>query len=273
MDALPKFSITLGVEENIRTRFVTWLNAYTRTFKGIDDDLDFAVNLKIVHTEKVREIIIALAIDLGLDHRLCRLAESCALFHDVGRFPQIKTYRTFSDRNSANHALLGCKVLQEQRVLEPLDTENSEVIFRSVKLHNLPALPEDEDEAVLFFTRLLRDADKIDILRVVSEHYTNNNGSGKGSIVLDLPESDSVSEDIINAVRKKEKIRYEMLKTVNDFKLLQLSWVYDFNFSNSLEMLSSLGHCEAIMETLPKAGCINEIKAELTSYLRERVTA
>jgi len=270
--SLPLFSANYGVGENILQRFKTWFRAYSRSFHGVNAELDYAADLKIAHTEKVQEIITRLAKSLGLEARLCRLAESCALFHDVGRFPQFKCYGTFSDNITENHALLSCKVLENHKILGSLDEINSATIYQSVKNHNLAELPEDSaDEVTLFFTRLLRDADKIDVLRVVSEHYAENNGNGKGLIVLDLPDSETVSPEVLEAVKNKAVIRYEMLKTVNDFKLLQLSWIYDLNFHCSLEMLSDCGYCDVIIKTLPENENLSEIKENLSQCLSENI--
>jgi putative nucleotidyltransferase with HDIG domain len=48
------------------------------------------------------------------------LAETIALFHDIGRFEQFKTYGTFDDRASENHATIGLKVLKATDILNRL---------------------------------------------------------------------------------------------------------------------------------------------------------
>jgi putative nucleotidyltransferase with HDIG domain len=70
------------------------------------------------------------------------LAEAIGLFHDVGRFRQYETYKTFDDSISVNHATLGAKVLLENNVLQRLPKQEQDLILRGVTLHNVFSLPE-----------------------------------------------------------------------------------------------------------------------------------
>ena len=62
--------------------------------------------MKIVHTQAVADVMNRLTRRLGLTERMRRLAYLCAVYHDIGRFEQLKRYNTFSDAESFNHALL-----------------------------------------------------------------------------------------------------------------------------------------------------------------------
>ena len=66
---------------------------------------------------------------------------------------------------------LGAKVLVVNKVLRDLPKHDQDLIIRSVTLHNVFTLPEGLDEKSLLFARLVRDADKLDILRVVIEYF------------------------------------------------------------------------------------------------------
>ena len=43
--------------------------------------------------------------------RLRRLAHLCAVYHDIGRFEQLRRYDTFLDHLSVDHAQLGCEAV------------------------------------------------------------------------------------------------------------------------------------------------------------------
>ena len=46
-------------------------------------------------------------------------------------------------------------------------------------------------------------------------------------------------------------IRLEDIRVLNDFKLLQISWVYDLNFRSSYRLLQQRGHIQALAATIP----------------------
>jgi hypothetical protein len=48
------------------------------------------------------------------------------------------------------------------------------------------------------------------------------------------------------------------MKTLNDFKLLQISWVFDLNFTRSYEILKDRQYIERIAETLPDTPEVTE---------------
>ncbi len=79
---------------------------------GIEKNID----LKIRHTYRVCDNVsrIAKSLEMGRDDLL--LAEVLALFHDIGRFEQLKVFGSFDDRITVDHAKLGLKVLNSSGV-------------------------------------------------------------------------------------------------------------------------------------------------------------
>src|SRR5512140_2415439 len=82
------------------------------------------------------------------------LAESVALFHDVGRFPQYAKYKTFRDSISVNHGLLGAETLVENRVLQNLSEDEQELVIESVKFHNAFSVPKKERVDINMYIKL-----------------------------------------------------------------------------------------------------------------------
>jgi hypothetical protein len=70
------------------------------------------------------------------------------------------------------------------------------LLLSVILYHNRAELPEDETEGCLFFAKLLRDADKLDIWRVVTDYYHNKNGHQNSSIELDLPDIPEISDEV-----------------------------------------------------------------------------
>jgi len=86
-----------------------------------------------------------------------------ALFHNLGRFEQCANYRTFEEATSENHAGLRLRELAKHLIVSVCTDAEQCLITRAIGLHNVRALPHDEDQRTLFFAKLLRDADKLDI--------------------------------------------------------------------------------------------------------------
>lgn len=247
-----------------------WFSAYRRSFTAAEGEDSRPYAVKEEHTRKVCENILLVAESLGLDEGRSAVAETVALFHDVGRFPQYRQYKTFRDSLSVNHAALSAKVLLEENVLAELPEEERKVIAGAVTLHNVLALPEGLDDETALFTRLIRDADKLDIWRVFGEYYRMPEDERSAVIGLALPETPGYSAEILACLRRGEMVRHDMVHTQNDFKLLQLSWVYDLHFSRSFRIMSERGYIDGIAAALPRTGEVKSAVAGVKEYVEEK---
>lgn len=159
-----------------------WFTRYIRIFKNNNRELRHNIELKKDHTGRVCKEIVNLGKQLGLDDDALRLAEIIALLHDIGRFEQYARYQTFLDGKSENHAELGLRILKKHEVLTQFDDTIRDVILRSIQYHNRASLPQEETEPCLFFTKLLCDADKLDIWNVLIEYYHRNDGQRNAAL-------------------------------------------------------------------------------------------
>ncbi|MBN1625517.1 MAG: HD domain-containing protein [Deltaproteobacteria bacterium] len=228
-----------------------WFNDYVRSFSSDDLVIRQNMDLKAGHTRRVCEAIVDIGMTLNLSEEDLGIAEISALLHDIGRFEQYLKYRTFSDQRSENHAEIGVKVLKENHVLNSLNPDTADIIIKAVKFHNRASLPEGEGERCLFFLKLLRDADKLDIWHVVTEYYRNKDNERNHALELDLPDTEEISEPIYNSLIHGRLARTADLRTLNDFKLLQIGWIYDLNFSRTFQIVRDNGYLETIRDVLP----------------------
>ena len=129
---------------------------------------DPKVKLKIDHTYRVAALCERIAASLAFSQEEKDLAWLCGLLHDVGRFEQLRQYGTFNDAQSIDHAAMSAKVLfDEGHIREYLDDADQDDLLRTaVAWHSAYRLPDGLDDRTLQFCQILRDADKIDILRV-----------------------------------------------------------------------------------------------------------
>jgi putative nucleotidyltransferase with HDIG domain len=249
-----------------------WFSDYVRGFyTGIAED-DRNIELKEVHTRCVRENMERLCAAMDLDAENRGLADHIALFHDIGRFEQYRKYRTFSDRKSVNHALLGIRVLARYKVLAGLPDQVRRIVLRAIAFHNAAELPHSSTGIERTLMQLIRDADKLDIWRVVTSYYHREDRSPNKTVELDLPDRAEWNPKILEALMAHRFARLADMRTLNDFKLLQIGWVYDLNFGESFRILKERRYIEAIAETLPDASEIRDAVQEALRYIATRLT-
>jgi len=249
--------------------FKNWFANYCTLFATPIQEDARNFEIKQLHTHQVCLNAVRIAADLNLDEKEILLVEAIALFHDVGRFPQYQKYKTFDDNVSVNHAALSAKVLLGQNVLKGLRPHEQAMIIRTVTLHNVFSLPGDLDEETRLFANLVRDADKLDIMRVVIEYFEQDEGSRADAVALGLPDLPTYSSAVLSCIKRGEMAKKSDLTTLNDFKLLQLAWLYNLNFISSLQIVSERRYIQKLAALLPPTDDIKEA-VELTRDSVER---
>jgi hypothetical protein len=247
-----------------------WFEEYVESFRDKDEKIQRNYDLKLLHTHNVCKYIVEIAKDIGLNTNDINIAEIIALFHDLGRFEQYYKYKTFVDRNSENHSELAIKIINKYSLLEKFDNSTKETIRKAILNHNKISIENEEDKNIILFSKLIRDADKLDIYRVVTEYYKNKKYEKNDTIELGLDDNnDSYSIDIYNSVLNQQVVKYEALKFSNDFKLLQLSWIFDINFLYSFKIIKEKDYLALIYNTFPKIEKIKELYNKLNLYLNK----
>jgi putative nucleotidyltransferase with HDIG domain len=229
------------------------------TFEYDNSEFQRNIDIKRDHTYRVTEEIINIGNQLGLNEDEQNLAAIIALLHDIGRFEQYDRYRTFSDNRSEDHAELGIRILKKHNIPARLDKGLQNIIFCSIKNHNKPSLPLKATETCLFYSKLIRDADKLDILKVVTDYYTKVNGSKNAVLVLELPDTPGISKEVYNALKNRHIVDMKHVKNINDIKLLQVGWIYDINFKPTSDMIRSPLYLEKLKKVLPDSKEIDVI--------------
>ena len=241
-------------------RFKRWFDGYTDGFFGDDDYVNANLKLKQEHTKRTCQEIVLLAQELALNANEMRIAELIALFHDIGRFPQFVQYRTYNDLKSVNHSHLGVEVLRTERILDVLTTQERQWVETAVGLHGGKSLPTALTGRALLFTQLIRDADKIDIFRIVADYYRQYQEDPESFILgIGLPDEPGYSPEVLKAVLNEELIDSTKLRNLNDAKLCQLGWVYDLNFTASLRRIDQCGFLAELFAFLPQDDAIEQL--------------
>jgi len=199
------------------------------------------------------------------------LAETIALFHDLGRFRQYSEFKTFQDRKSRNHGLLGALTLIENNVLNDLPEEEHSLILQSIKFHNAFAIPNIFDDYSKLFLKMIRDADKLDIFRVFIKYYESPPEEQASATAFGLPDTNEYSKAVISYLNNRRTASYKSLKTENDFKLLKLSWIYGLHFNYSLRLVQEKEYITILAGKLPQTDEIRSAVTEVESYVKEKL--
>lgn len=258
------FVITTLDEEGLAS-LRKWFLGYCRSFYTSREEDNRNIRLKEEHTEQVCAFMDLLTLDLGLDPGERRLAEAVALLHDVGRFEQYRCYGTFKDSESENHGTLGARVLTREGVLNGLAPEKRRMILGGVALHNVFRIPDAIGGPTRRLLHLVRDADKLDIWRVFLEFYSLPPEKQASAVGLGFPDLPVCTPQVVETVMRGELVNLTSLRTLNDFKLLQLSWVFDLNFAVSRRLVVERNYVEQMAATLPPG----EDAARVVAFVRE----
>ncbi|MFA5553903.1 MAG: HD domain-containing protein [Phycisphaerae bacterium] len=251
-----------------------WFDSYVAGFYCDGDDfLNSNIELKEKHSRLVRDDILWLADRLKLTENQKNIAAAIGLLHDVGRFSQFRDYRTYRDTNSLNHSLLGRDVLRKENVLAGLDSEEINYIETAVAHHGDKEIPAGLEGDTLLYCQLIRDADKIDIYRVVLDYYKSYLANPESfKLELELPDEPTCSEEIIRDLLAEKRISYDILKSFNDIKLLMLSWVYDVNFAPTFERIKQQKFLEKVIDFLPQTEDITRVRKHILDYVDKRIS-
>jgi putative nucleotidyltransferase with HDIG domain len=232
-------------------RLKSWFAAYASGFYTGDPKHDRVFRLKQNHTVRVAMVIRRIGRSLGLDPEELRVAETAALLHDVGRFRQYATYRTFRDQSSENHARIGLRLINRNRLLTGFSPAQRAHIARAVAFHNTAQPPALSDPGSRLFLKLLRDADKLDILNIVIGHYIGRAHQPGAFNGLALTHGDRCSPRVLTALRESRFVHLEEVRTLNDVKLLYISWVFDLNFPASFREMRKGRYIERLSASMP----------------------
>ncbi len=259
------------ITKNIIKSYKSWFDNYVNQFVLQYPDMSENIEIKANHSRKVRKEIVALAQSLNLNNEELLLAEIIGLFHDIGRFRQYAKYQTFSDSKSQNHAELGVEVLKENNILNDLSKKNQEIIYNSILNHSTAKIPPEKNERIVFFSKLIRDADKLDIWRLITEYYMVKEQKENKALELELPDNDEISDNVLESIINKQVVMKESMKTLNDFKLLQIGWIFDLNFNYSIKRLHEKKYLDKIFKTLPNDDRINKVRDIVDNYFQEHI--
>ena len=234
-------------------------NKYVSNFNQNDG----RIKLKIGHIKRVSKKCNKIAQNLKLNENEIKLAETIGLFHDIGRFEQAKIYNTFSDKDSVNHAELSVKVLFEENLIEKfkIDKKYYNIIKVAILNHNKNKIEDGLTEEELLYSKIIRDADKLDI------YYTICNYDFESIFWYQSFDCKKISDTIMQQFINSHAINYADIKSNADQILIFYAYIYDFYYDFSLQYLKRKRYINTFTDRVIKYFSNEDIERQVLHIL------
>lgn len=200
------------------------------------------IERKVRHTFRVEELCEKIAISLGMNEEEINLAKLIGLLHDIARFEQYTKYRTFSDIKSIDHGDFGVKILEKNNYIrEYVETDKyDEIIKIAIKNHNKYAISSNVNEQEKIFCKIIRDADKLDIMyQGIFESWKDN--------IIDI-EKQVISPKVLEQFKLKQIVNKKYMNYDIDRVVIVIAFIFDFNFKDSYKIIRENDYINRIID-------------------------
>ena len=250
-----------------------WFGAYAKRYYDGDGNLHAVLQLKVDHSARVATDTFDIAQDLGWPAEECRTARALGLLHDVGRFEQFTRFRTFLDPKSVDHGEQGYEVINDSDALASCSVSEKEAILTGIRYHNHRVIPSGLSAGVLRFVKLVRDADKVDIIYILNDEIRRNRHKEHPEILLGIDIDAPPTPALIRQIREQRTCSYENVKSLADLNLVRMAWVYDINYLPTLRRIFERKLLEDLLSTIPITPTkeIREIMQDAKRYIEEKM--
>ncbi len=251
----------------------SWMQNYMKSFYSNDAEVQQGILIKEKHTGYVTANCIELARNLNFNKHDTEIAEIIGLFHDVGRFRQYSIYKTFNDADSEDHADLAVKVIEELDFFKKIPAVDYEIVKFAIQQHNKKDIAPCDDERKILFAKVIRDADKLDIYRVLEPFLAQENADKMPNFIKSTSRLVAdVSPDFVEKFVRGEQTDYRKIRTNGDRKIVRLMWIYNVNFVWTMKKIVERGYIEKIIKNLPQDEKIAEGIHRLRNYVEKFIS-
>ena len=236
-----------------------YFDSYTLNYDMSDPD----INYKYYHSYRVMDLMEVLATNLKLNQKDIELAKVIGLFHDIGRFEQDKLYNSFKD-TKMDHGDYGVTILKENKILDKtnIDKTDYEVVYKAIKNHNKFKIEPNLNERELFFAKLIRDADKLDIIYAIGNEKIKPILRQDSASITKIFEENFFNHQIGN-------LKYS--KSFNDGLVITFCYIYDINFKETYQIIHENKYYNKIYERINRKDIFKKYIDYTNKYIEERI--
>ena len=233
--------MTSGIHiKNAIRQFETYISSY--------DKNDPKINLKITHTYRVMDICRLLAESMELPEEKIDLAALIGLLHDIGRFEQLRLTNSFDD-SIIPHAKCSLMVLFDQGHLRDfIDIkEYDNIIYESIKNHGVFLVDESLQGEELLYTKLIRDADKLD------NFHTKLIEGMETMLDVSMEElsEEEVSDYAYGTFMDSRPLLNEKRETHLDMWVSYIGYMFDLNLPQSFAYVKEHDYVNRLVDRVP----------------------
>ena len=212
------------------------------------------ITMKYIHTLMVVRIMSMLCQKMKLNEEDTKLALYIALFHDLGRFKEAIRQNEFNNLKF-DHGAYSNKILFNDGFIKKFDINKEDylIIKKAIYFHNKKDIGCNLSEREEFFCKLIRDADRIDIFRVLS--FNKNLFEGVSS------------KELLETFYNNGSINIKDLKTRGDRVLLRFGFVKLFSFPESFKVLDETRYFKKYVESIQVNEDVKELFLELVNEI------
>lgn len=282
--------------EHIKKAFQEYTDRY--------DSTNPKIKLKIDHTYRVANLCEQIAQSLELSAAEVDLAWLSGMLHDVGRFEQLRRYNTFSDAQSIDHARFAVELLYDEGLIADYVPETSTTelvadartwrsmgganesptaqsedmplsdILQTLRIaigeHSAYRIQKGLDERTQMFCQILRDADKVDIFRVICDTPMEE---VYGFQTKDILRS-AITPEVMQAFYEHHAVLRKLKKCPADYIVAHGSLTFELVYQESLRIAKEQGYLKQMMsfqsENPDTAEMFEDLRKDLNGYLEER---
>lgn len=245
------------MEEKIKI-FKEYVNLY--------DQNNELVKLKYEHTLRVVNFCKEIGEELELDEKDMLLIKTIGLLHDVARFEQVVKYQTFNDSKSFDHGDYALTIIDNDELIKKIVVDvDIEILKKAIQYHNKFTYDNKLDERTILFCKIIRDADKLDILDLSIQNKISNQ-------TLDTRMSDETYEELMN----HHMINFENNKSELDRRLSAIGFVFDLNFDCSIKYIVDNDIFNKLIDKFIKSSPqeskrLEKIRTNTLEYIERRI--
>lgn len=225
------------------------------------DILDEEIAKKYYHSLRVMDISRQIALDNKLSSIDIELASIIGLLHDYSRFEQWDKFHTYNDTLSIDHGDLAIlRLFKEYEIKKYYSKEiYYDIIYDAIKYHNKYTYPKDLKKSNELHCKIIRDADKLDILQM---------GISTASL---KDEECSISQTVSKLFFENKPIDYHYTTNKNETIILYLAMIFDLNYTYSYRYLKEHQIIEKIYAPIKNKSKFKKYFDHINKYVDERI--
>ena len=173
-------------------------------------------------------------------------------------------FRGFNDFLSFDHGDYAVELLNND-MRNYVDTDKYDDLIKvAIKNHNKYKIEDGLTEKELLFSKLVRDADKVDILYQATYRYWEGKEEKINNSLID--------QKILDEFFDKKQVEFEHEKTYNELAevIMTIAFIFDINFKESFQVIKNENYINKILDRFNFKD-IDKIREFANNYIDEKI--